>query len=347
MGGVNGAGDLERTGDAREAADSRRAFRIPLRLPFRGTRERSGVLIKGPRGWGEFSPFPDYGVERAARCWAAAHEAASVEWPEPLRHAIPVNVTVPAVPAPQAHALVAASGCTTAKVKVAQGDDEARVEAVRAALGPSGRIRVDVNGAWSVDEAVRRIRALARYELEYVEQPVATLEEMAALRKRVDVPLAADESVRTARDPLQVEGVEAADVLVLKVQPLGGVWSCLRTAEAAGLPAVVSSALETSIGIAAGLALAAALPELPYACGLGTVALLAGDVVADPLVPVDGVIEVRRPGIDRDALARHEPQPALTAALLERLEQAHASAAGEPEITRRAAGERPLKGRGA
>ncbi|HYP24206.1 MAG TPA: o-succinylbenzoate synthase [Actinomycetota bacterium] len=277
-----------------------------MRVRFRRVTERSGVLVRGPQGWGEFSPFPEYGPP-ATRAWrACALEAATKPWPAPVRDFVPVNAIVPAVGPEQAHAMTLASGCTTVKVKVAEGDDEARVEAVRDALGPEGRIRIDVNGAWDVDEAAKWIEVLGRYDLEYVEQPVATLEEMAALRKRVDVPLAADESVRTADDPLRVKGLEAADVVVLKVQPLGGVWRCLEVAEAAGLPAVVSSAVETSVGLAAGLALAAALPELPYACGLGTASLLAGDVVADPLVPVDGVLRVCRPGVDDASLQAFE-----------------------------------------
>lgn len=280
-----------------------RFFRIPLRTPFRGVTERSGALIEGPSGWGEFSPFPEYGPDIAARWYRSAHEAAHGVWPSPVRDRIEVNTTVPAVDPVTAHALVQASGCTTAKVKVGEGDDEARVEAVRDALGPSGRLRIDVNAGWDVDAAEKHISILARYDLEYVEQPVATLEEMAVLRRRVDVPLAADESIRTAEDPLRVVGLEAADVVVLKVQPLGGVNACMRIAGSCGLPVVVSSAVETSIGIAAGIALAAALPELPYACGLGTIPLLEGDVVADPLVPVAGSLPVVRPPVDEGALA--------------------------------------------
>ena len=283
-----------------------RAFRIPMRVRFRRVTERSGVLVHGPQGWGEFSPFPEY-TPPATKAWrAAAVEGATRPWPDPVRASIPVNAIVPAVGPEEAHEMTRASGCTTVKVKVAEGDDEARVEAVRDALGPQGRIRVDVNGAWDVGTAAARIARLARYDLEYVEQPVATLEEMAELRRRVDVPLAADESVRTADDPLRVRGLEAADVVVLKVQPLGGVWRCLEVADAAGLPAVVSSAVETSVGLAAGVALAAALPELPYACGLGTATLLAGDVVADPLIPVDGALAVRRPEVDEGTLDRFE-----------------------------------------
>lgn len=283
-----------------------RTFRIPLRVRFRRVSERSGVLVHGPQGWGEFSPFPEYGPDVTKSWRAAAVEAATRAWPKPLRESIPVNAIVPAVDAQRAHEMTLASGCSTVKVKVAEGDDEARVEAVRDALGPEGRIRVDANGAWDVETAAKWIAVLDRYDLEYVEQPVATLEEMAELRRRVDVPLAADESVRTAEDPLRVSGLEAADIVVLKVQPLGGVWRCLEVAEAAGLPAVVSSAVETSVGLAAGVALAAALPELPYACGLGTMSLLEGDVVRDGLVPLAGELPVRRPEVDHDALAPFE-----------------------------------------
>lgn len=288
-----------------------RAFSIPLRIPFRGVDHREGVLVEGPEGWGEFSPFPEYPPEVCARWLAAAMEAATTPWPAPVRDHIPVNVTVPAVTPSQAHDLVTAAGCTTAKVKVAQAgqgpaEDIARVAAVRDALGPSGRIRIDANGAWDVDTAAQMISRLNDFALEYAEQPCPTLADMAQLRRRVDVPLAADESLRTAADPLRVAGLEAADVLVLKVQPLGGVWPALRVAEVTGMPVVVSSALETSVGIAAGVALAAALPQLPYACGLGTATLLAGDVVADPLVPAEGHMPVRRPRVDPQQLAAFE-----------------------------------------
>jgi O-succinylbenzoate synthase len=298
-----------------------RAFRIPMRVRFRGVAAREGIVMEGPQGWAEFSPFPDYSPERAARWLAAAHEAAERLWPEPLRDSVPVNVTVPAVDPARAHALVAASSCTTAKVKVAErrdadgrerpfghvlAEDEARLEAVRDALGPMGRLRIDANAAWDLDEAATAIRALGRFDLEYVEQPVADLETMALLRRRVDVPLAADESIRRADDPLRVAGLEAADLVVLKVAPLGGVWAAFEVADACGLPVVVSSALETSVGMAAGLAFAAALPELPYACGLATASLLDGDLVDDPFAVEDGCIAVRRPAVEEDLLARHE-----------------------------------------
>ena len=279
-------------------------YRLPLRTRFRGIDVRDGVLLRGPAGWGEFSPFWDYDAPAARRWWEATAEAALVGWPEPVRTSVPVNVTVPAVGPEQAHAIVSASGCRTAKVKVAEpgqspGDDIARVEAVRDALGPGGAIRVDANAGWDVDTAVTRIRELDRVGLEYVEQPCPSLAELAVLRRRIDVRVAADEVVRQAADPLRVDLREASDVVVLKVHPLGGVRASLRVAEAHGLPCVVSSALESSVGMAAGVALAAALPELPFACGLATVALFTDDVTAQPLLPVHGTIPVRRVVPDR------------------------------------------------
>jgi o-succinylbenzoate synthase len=230
---------------------------------------------------------------------------------------VPVNVTVPAVGPEHAAAIVGDSeGCTTAKVKVAEpgqslGEDVERLEAVRAALGPDGRVRIDANGSWSVDEAVTLIPLLDRAAggLEYVEQPCAAVEDLARVRRRVDVPIAADESIRRAEDPYRVRDLEAADVAVLKVQPLGGVRACLRIAEDIGMPVVVSSALETSVGIGAGLALAAALPELPYACGLATVQLLTDDVVMHSLLPLDGELPVVQPEVDPDALVRTQASP--------------------------------------
>jgi O-succinylbenzoate synthase len=297
-------------------------YSVRLRTRFRGLDVRDGVLVRGPLGWGEFSPFWDYDLAESRRWWAAAEEAACLGWPAPLRDSVPVNVTVPAVDADRAHAIVTASGCRTAKVKVAEpgqtaADDLARVEAVRDALGPRGAIRVDANAAWDVDTAVARIAELDRVGLEYVEQPCPTLEDLIALRRRVDVRVAADEVVRRAVDPLRVDLREACDVVVLKVQPLGGVRAALRVAEAHGLPCVVSSALESSVGIAAGVALAAALPELPFACGLATVALFEDDVSSSPLLPVDGVLQVG--GREPDRLEAVSAGPAVDRRWRERL----------------------------
>jgi O-succinylbenzoate synthase len=289
---------------------------VPMTTRFRGITVREGMLVRGPAGWGEFSPFLEYDARVAAPWLRAAREAAFEGWPAPLRDSVPVNVTVPAVGPEAAARIVRAGGCRTAKVKVAEpgqslAEAQERLEAVREALGPDGRIRVDANGLWSVDEAVAAIRALDRAAggLEYVEQPVASVEDLALVRRRVDVPIAADESIRRAEDPYRVRDLEAADVAVLKVQPLGGVAACLRIAEDIGLPVVVSSALETSVGIAAGVALAAALPELPFACGLATVQLLTDDVADRPLLPVDGALPVAPLTVDPEALARLAATP--------------------------------------
>lgn len=297
-----------------------KVFAIPLHTRFRGLTVREGLLLRGDAGWGEWSPFLEYDAAVAEPWLRCAEEAAAGDWPAPLRDRVPVNVTVPAVGPEEAHRIASAGGCRTAKVKVAEpgqsgAEDQARLEAVRDALGPDAAIRVDANGAWSVDEAVAATVALDRAAggLEYVEQPCASVEDLAAVRRRVDVPIAADESIRRAEDPYRVRDLEAADVAVLKVQPLGGVRACLRIAEDIGLPVVVSSALETSVGIAAGLALAAALPDLPYACGLATVQLLTADVVAEPLVPVDGFLPVGVPRVDPAALDLLAATPDRTA----------------------------------
>jgi o-succinylbenzoate synthase len=292
-----------------------RAFAIPMPTRFRGITVREGALIHGPAGWGEFSPFAEYGPRECARWLACALEAACTGWPPPVRDRVGVNVTVPAVGPERAHEIVALSGCRTAKIKVADpgqsdSDDFSRVEAVRDAIGPSGRVRVDANGGWSVEHAVRMLRALGRFGLEYAEQPCASLAELAELRGLVDVPLAADESIRRAEDPMAVRAAGAADIVVLKVQPLGGVRAALRIADACGLPVVVSSAVESSVGLAAGVALAAALPELPYDCGLATMSLLTGDVTAAPLAAADGALPVRRPEVDLGLLSAYETDPA-------------------------------------
>ena len=300
---------------------------LPMRHRFRRIESRDAVLIRGPSGWGEFSPFPEYPPEVTTRWLASALEGACGAWPRPRRSKVPINVTVPAVNPVTARDIVLTAGCRTAKVKVAEDgqtpeDDIARVAAVREALGPDGRIRVDVNGAWTVDEATDRLGGLARFDLEYVEQPVKTIEEMIELRRRVPIPIAADEVLRKAADPLEVAERGAADLIVIKVQPLGGVVRALELAARAGLPAVVSSALETSVGIAAGLAAAAALPELNYACGLGTVSLFYDDVVADPLLPIDGFLTIRRPEPDPELLEKHAATGEIAALMLRRLRSA-------------------------
>ncbi|TQJ01776.1 O-succinylbenzoate synthase [Amycolatopsis cihanbeyliensis] len=297
--------------------DGARIFAIPMRARFRGITVREGMLIEGPFGWGEFCPFADYDDTVSASWLATTIEQCTLGWPEPVRARIPINCTVPAVGPERAYEVTAHSGCRTAKVKVADhpeslAEDLARVEAVRAALGPDGAIRVDANGVWDTDTAVSHIRQLdkAASGLEYVEQPCHTIEELAAVRRQVEVRIAADESIRRAEDPLRVAVAGAADIAVIKCTPLGGVRRSLQVAEAAGLPCVVSSALETSVGLAAQVALAAALPDLAFACGLGTLSLLDSDIVSGPdsLSAVDGYLPVPRtpPAPDLSLLDTYE-----------------------------------------
>lgn len=251
---------------------------------------RDVLLVEGPAGWGECSPLPGYPCDPAA-ARRSAEEAALVGWPARVRDSVPVNALV------GAESLDPSSwaGFTALKLKVgrrAPDADVERVARVRDLAGPQVRLRVDANGAWDVETAVAMLERLARYDIELAEQPVARMGDLATVRRRVSVRIAADECVRTVEDAVRLRALDAADALVLKVQPVGGVRAGLTLAEEAGVPAVVTSMLETSVGLAAGLALACALPELPFACGLATSSELPGDVVARPLVPHAGVLSV-------------------------------------------------------
>jgi O-succinylbenzoate synthase len=268
---------------------------LPMRVKFRGITVRELALIDGPVGWGEFGAFLEYEPPEAAAWLAAAVEAAYTPPPPTRRDRIAINATVPAVAAGQVPEVLARfPGARTAKVKVAEpgqtlADDVARVNAVR---DQGLAVRVDANGGWTVVEAVHAARALtADGPLEYLEQPCGTVPELAELRSLVDVPIAADESIRKADDPLHVVRSGAADIAVLKVAPLGGVAKMLEIARQIDIPVVVSSALDSAVGISRGLLAAGALPELPHACGLGTGGLFLEDV-AEPLTPVDGYLPV-------------------------------------------------------
>jgi O-succinylbenzoate synthase len=261
---------------------------------------RDLTLVDGPAGWGECSPLPGYPSDPAV-CRAAAEEAATMGFPAPVRDRVPVNALVDGP-----FVVHDVRGFGAVKVKVRDATGIALVRAVRDAVGPDVAVRVDANGAWDVDTAITMITRLARFDLEYVEQPCATLDDLARVRRRVDVRIAADECIRSLDDARELRARDAADVIVVKQQPLGGVRAALAVVEAAGVPAVVSSMMETSVGIAAGVALAAALPELPYACGLATLGALAGDVTHAPLVPVDGALVVRTVAPDDDLLARYQ-----------------------------------------
>lgn len=285
---------------------------LTLHREFRGLTVREALLIQGPSGWGEFAPFDDYSDAAAARWLDCAVEAAFGEWPTPVRSTVPVNAIVPAVSPDEAGQLtrtaVVERGCSTIKVKVGSADleqDEARVASVREALTSTlgagrGSIRIDANAAWDVQRGTVALRRLASHGIEYVEQPCRTREEMAQLRRRVDVPFAVDELIRQADEPV-LRVADVADVAVLKVAPLGGVEATLRIAEALDVPVVISGSLDSSVGLQAGIAAAAALDDLPLACGLGTGELFAQDVCA-PILPSSGEVPVLRRAPDPEAL---------------------------------------------
>ena len=289
---------------------------IKMTTRFRGIVRRDGVLLHGRAGWGEVAPFWNYGLDDSASWLASGLEWALVgaKGLPQSRHSVPVNVTIPEVSPAAARALVKRSRAGTAKVKVAgtrasvSSDLDAdlqRLAAVRDALGPHGRVRVDVNGAWDLTTAAGLLPLLdeAAGGLEYAEQPCADLADLVALRQLVDVPIAADESIRLSTDPLAVARSGAVDVAILKVAPLGGVRRAYTLAQSLGMPAVVSSALDTSVGLSAGVSLAAALPELAGACGLGTIRLLDRDVAAPSFTPVSGALPVRPVHVSRRLLA--------------------------------------------
>lgn len=305
-----------------DVIDSMVVVDVPMHVRFRGVDRREAVLVRGPAGWGEFSPFVEYDDREASWWLASALESAWTGWPGRLRDRVPVNATVPAVGPEQVEGVLARfPGCRTVKVKVAEAgqtlnDDIARVDRVRMTVGSDVSVRLDANGAWDVDEAARALAVLGHYDLQYVEQPCRTLDELVALRARLDgagvgVALAVDEGIRRADDPFAVAATGAVDVAVVKVAPLGGVRRTLaiaaELADRYEVDLVVSSALDTSIGISAGVAAAAALPSVgaQLACGLGTVGLLETDVSATPLLPVDGHLPT----------GRVEPDPVLLATL--------------------------------
>lgn len=284
------------TPDIDDLLDRLHVVALPMRVRFRGITTREVALIEGPAGWGEFGAFVEYEPPEAAHWLAAAIEGAYRPPPPVRRDRIPINATVPAVPAARVGEVLARfPGARTAKVKVAEpgqtlADDVDRVNAARELVET---VRADANGGWSVEEAAEAAAALtADGPLEYLEQPCATVGELAELRRRIDVPIAADESIRKADDPLAVVRAGAADIAVLKVAPLGGISALLTIAAQIHIPVVVSSALDSAVGIGHGLTAAAALPELGHACGLGTGGLFVEDV-ADVAPPVDGHLPVR------------------------------------------------------
>lgn len=314
--------------DLAELLESARYVSLPLAVPFRGITQRELVLLEGKLGWSEFSPFVEYSDQESSTWLAAACDFGWNALPSLQRETIGINATIPAVDLADVRRLLDLfQGCRTFKIKVAEPgqsrhDDIERVRFVRESVGPEGRIRLDANGAWNVDEAEHAIHDLAPFDIEYVEQPCASVAELQELRDRIaymDIPIAADESIRKAEDPAAVIAAGAADILVLKAQPLGGVHRVNELAEGTDLPIVLSSALESSIGLSMGLAAACALPTLEFDCGLGTASLLAADVVTNPLVPQNGQMSMQRLTPDQSLLETYAMSPERTQWWRERL----------------------------
>lgn len=310
-----------------------RIVALPLRAKFRGLEEREILLFEGPNGWTEWSPFVEYTDEEAAVWLAAAIEFGYAELPTLHRDRIAVNATLPAVAPDLIERVLANFGeFSTVKIKMAEagqtiGDDIARIQRVRE-LYPDSKIRLDANGGFEISEAVdlvNRLQALGT-NIEYFEQPVASIAELAELRlqlSRLGVLIAADESVRKVSDPLAVAQANAADILVLKAAPLGGIGRALSVAAEAELPVVISSALDSSVGLSMGAYLAAAIPDLKFDCGLATSALLAGDVTREPLRAENGFIDVRRVEVDKSKLEIFAAQDHRQDWWLERLERVY------------------------
>jgi len=299
-------------------ADQAIAFSVPLAMQFRASAHREGLVFQGANGWGEFAPFAEYDDVIAGRWLAGALELAFGALPAPVRSEVPVNAIIPATDEATAYELVERaikrSGISTIKVKVAQtgqslSDDVARVRAVRSALSsnglPDGKIRIDANGAWPLERAVTNLRRLddAANGLDYVEQPCATLLEITQLRARTAVRIAVDEGLRLASDLDLLAIRDAADLLIVKSLPLGGVTQSLRLIDRIGLPVVVSGSMDTSVGLTSALYLAGNVPELYGACGVGTGPLLALDLVHATAVAHNGVMPVGRTNPDADCLA--------------------------------------------
>ena len=271
--------------------DTLRVIALPMKTKFRGITVREVALIKGPHGWGEFSPFLEYDDAESAPWLASAIEAATTPKPKLYRTSVAINGTIPALNDPIDLKRVVDSfpGVTSFKVKAGNdlAEDLARVNVIRN-LQPQAKIRIDVNGLWSVDQAEAFLSAVG--DIEYVEQPCATIEELRELKSRTSVKIVGDEVLRKAADPFAIDLTGAIDYLMLKVQPLGGIERAHALAKHHNLPVVVSSALESAVGINYGLTLAASFETMNFNCGLGTGSLLASDVAHLPIV--DGKIEI-------------------------------------------------------
>lgn len=301
---------------------------IPMRTPFRGVKHREALIFKGER-YAEWSPFLEYEDQEAATWLRSALSWANDPLPTLHRNQIRTNATLPAVEVDDIASVLKPFGAfETVKLKVASPHEQLEADLQRMAkvreLYPGAKIRLDANGGYSIDQALQLVEKLEGFNIEYLEQPVATISELAQLRSQIagsGIKIAADESIRKSGDPLEVMRAGAADIVMLKVQPLGGLNESLRIASELGLETVVSSALETSIGISQGVYLAAALPELNYDCGLGTLNLFEGDVSREPLIPVNSILEVKTVEPDQTLLEKFAASPERTSWWLERLER--------------------------
>lgn len=273
--------------------DSLRVVSLPMKVNFRGINHREVALFQGPQGWAEFSPFLEYSDEESARWLACAIEAATQAPPTLYRSSVGVNATMPALNGESEIAQILAGfpGCTTVKIKVGTNEKEdlERIATVRK-LSPQSKIRIDVNGLWSVDHATKFLELCG--EIEYVEQPCATVAELRELKSRVDVKIVGDEILRKSTNLFEIDLNGAIDILMLKVQPLGGIINAHALAAHHKMPVIVSSALESAVGINYGLTLAASFEEMSYDCGLGTGSLLAKNVADIPIV--DGKMQIQR-----------------------------------------------------
>ena len=293
--------------------ESLRVISVPTKTNFRSVHYREFALFEGANGWGEFSPFLEYSPSECVPWLVSGIEAALVTPPTAIRSEIEINATLPAVNGRQEIATILSwfSGCKTVKIKVGNElkDDLARISTVREIL-PDAKVRIDVNGSWAVPDAIHALSAIhAEGPIEYVEQPCAKIEELRELKKRLDIPvlIAGDEIVRKSANPLDIDLTDAIDILMLKVAPLGGIQRSMEIARVHDLPVVVSSALDSAVGISYGLYLAAALPRLDYACGLGTGELLAGDVGSLPIR--NGKISIQTITPDISAIQKYEVSP--------------------------------------
>jgi O-succinylbenzoate synthase len=284
---------------SQELFSTMRVIALPTKTNFRGINIREVALFQGEAGWGEFSPFLEYQPSECIPWLQSAIESATKPWPELHRNKVKVNGTIPALNTPSDIERIVETfpGVNTFKVKVGDNlsEDIARLAKVRA-LRPKAKLRIDVNGIWSVATAITNLRAIYENlgEIEYVEQPCQSVEELRELKAKlkVNIPIAGDEVLRKSADPFKVDLSGAVDILALKVQPLGGIVRAHKLAEHHNLPIVISSALESAVGIANGLALAASFKEINFDCGLATGSLLSANIGDLPIV--DGEIEVKR-----------------------------------------------------